>query len=233
MKKTSLLIACLMLSVSLAACGTSNKPDMGSQESSSQESISQESVSSESSEESSEVSESSSQSQPDESKEKPGDKKPDEKKPEDKKPQAKKPENSKDIGKLTDALGKISKGANIPSADIFALNKSNFKDYSFISWVKGIEAACSETSISSSPHSMVLVKCKDGNGKEIAKKIAAKADLNKWLCVQAETGKVIYNDHYVLMVMTFKDAYGKIKDNFTKLVGDNNLQTLDIKSASK
>ena len=232
MKKTSLLISCILLSLSLAACGSGNKPEAGSLESNSQESVSQESVSRESSEESSEAQESSSQSQAGESKEKPGDKKPDEKKPEEKKPEAKEPEKTKNIGKLTEALGKISKGANIPAADIFALKKSNFKDYSFISWVDGIEAACSETSISSSPHSMVLIKCKNGNGKEIAQKIAAKADLNKWLCVQAETGKVIYNDKYVLMVMTFKDAYGKIKDNFTKLVGDNNLKILDIKGTS-
>ena len=40
----------------------------------------------------------------------------------------------------------------------------------------------------------------------------------------------MYTDKYVLMVMTYKDAYEGIKSNFEKLVGVE-VQTIDMKKS--
>lgn len=51
-------------------------------------------------------------------------------------------------------------------------------------------------------------------------RIITKADPRKWICVGAEISKVLYTNNYVLMVMTYKDAYEGIKENFEKIIGE-------------
>ena len=132
--------------------------------------------------------------------------------------------------KVTDLMGKICKDTKAPANEIFELDKKSFELYSFIKWTDGIEAACSEGQISTDAHSLVLIRANGADTKAIAEDIAAKADPRKWICVGAEVGKVLYTDKYVLMVMTYKDAYEGIKSNFEKLVGVE-VQTIDMKKS--
>ena len=132
--------------------------------------------------------------------------------------------------KLTELLDKICKDTKAPANEIFELDKKNFELYSFIKWTDGIEAACSEGQISTDAHSLVLIRANGADAKVIAEEIAAKADPRKWICVGAEVGKVLYTDKYVLMVMTYKDAYEGIKSNFEKLVGSD-VQIVDMKKS--
>ena len=132
--------------------------------------------------------------------------------------------------KLTELLDKICKDTKAPANEIFELDKKSFELYSFIKWTDGIEAACSEGQISTDAHSLVLIRANGADTKTMALDIAAKADPRKWICVGAEVGKVLYTDKYVLMVMTYKDAYEGIKSNFEKLVGVE-VQTIDMKKS--
>ena len=139
-------------------------------------------------------------------------------------------ENDISGAKLTELLDKICKDTKAPANEIFELDKKNFELYSFIKWTDGIEAACSEGQISTDAHSLVLIRANGADTKTMALDIAAKADPRKWICVGAEVGKVLYTDKYVLMVMTYKDAYEGIKSNFEKLVGSD-VQIVDMKKS--
>lgn len=132
--------------------------------------------------------------------------------------------------KLTELLDRICKDTKVPANEIFELNKENFDLYSFTKWIDGIEAACSEGQITTDAHSLVLIRGNGADTKAMAEDIAAKADPRKWICVGAETSKVLYTDDYVLMVMTYKDAYEGIKANFEKLIGGE-VQIVDTKNS--
>lgn len=141
-----------------------------------------------------------------------------------------KPQNGE---KLADLIGKIVEGAELPPADVLDFDAKNFEDYSFIPWRDGIEASGSEGSTSSAAHSLVLVRSKEGKAEDLAKEMADKVDAQKWICVQPEVAKVLYTKDYALMAMTFEKTYEKVKENFQKMVGDEAVQELDIKSLAK
>ena len=132
--------------------------------------------------------------------------------------------------KLTELLDKICKDTKVPMSEIFELNKENFEIYSFIKWVDGIEASCSEGQISTDAHSLVLIRANGTDTKTIAEEIATKADPRKWICVGAETSKVLYTENYVLMVMTYKDTYEGIRANFEKLMGGE-VKVIEMKNS--
>lgn len=133
--------------------------------------------------------------------------------------------------KLGEVMNKITEGLELPSSDIFDLDKSNFKEYGFVDWVDGIEALCSEAMVSSVAHSMVLIKTNGQDSEKLAQGIADNADVRKWICAEAQVGKVLYTADYVFMVMTFSDSYDAIKANFENIVGANQVKVLDIKSS--
>lgn len=135
--------------------------------------------------------------------------------------------------KLTELLSKICEGTNAPANDVFDLDKESFEGYSFIKWVDGIEAACSEGQITTDAHSLVLIKANGADTKAIAEAIAKKADPRKWICVGAETGKVLYTDKYVLMVMTYERAFDGIKTNFEKLMGGDEVKVIEMEKSGK
>lgn len=122
--------------------------------------------------------------------------------------------------KLAELLEQMCRDTKVPTHEIFELNKENFELYSFIKWTDGLEAACSEGQISTDAHSLVLIRANGTDTKAMAEAIAAKADPRKWICVGAEISKVLYTNNYVLMVMTYKDAYEGIKENFEKIIGE-------------
>lgn len=133
--------------------------------------------------------------------------------------------------KLTDMIETVCKDVKLPEYEVFDLDESAFEAYGFVSWSDGIEAVCSEGKIMTNAHSLVLIRTNDVNSEELAKEIAEKADVRKWICVQAEVGKVLYTEHYVLMVMTYKDAFDGLKANFEKLLDSEEVKSLDIMSA--
>ena len=135
--------------------------------------------------------------------------------------------------KLTELLGKICENTNAPANDVFDLDKESFEGYSFIKWVDGIEAACSEGQITTDAHSLVLIKTNGVDAKTMAEDIAKKADPRKWICVGAEVGKVLYTDKYVLMVMTYERAFDGIKTNFEKLMGGDEVKVIDMEKSGK
>lgn len=122
--------------------------------------------------------------------------------------------------KLAELLEQMCRDTKVPAHEIFELNKENFELYSFIKWTDGLAAACSEGQISTDAHSLVLIRANGTDTKAMAEAIAAKADPRKWICVGAEISKVLYTNNYVLMVMTYKDAYEGIKENFEKIIGE-------------
>lgn len=127
-------------------------------------------------------------------------------------------------------LEKICKNVEVPASDYFALDKDNFKEYAFVAWKKGLEAACAEGKINTDTHSLVLIRTEAGESEALAKSIAQKADVRKWVCVEAEVGNVLYNDRYVLMIMSYKNSYEALKDNFEKTTGAT-AKVIEIQSA--
>ena len=134
--------------------------------------------------------------------------------------------------KLTELLEKICENTKVPANDIFELDKDSFEGYSFVKWTDGIEAVCSEGQITTDAHSLVLIKANGTDTDTMAEDIAKKADPRKWICVGAEVSKVLYNDKYVLMVMTYERAFDEIKANFEKLVGGD-IKVVDMEKSGK
>lgn len=135
--------------------------------------------------------------------------------------------------KVNEILSKVCEDTKAPANDVFDLNKESFEGYSFIKWVDGIEAACSEGQITTDAHSLVLIKTNGADAKAMAEDIAKKADPRKWICVGAEVGKVLYTDKYVLMVMTYERAFDGIKANFEKLMGGDEVKVIDMEKSGK
>ena len=130
---------------------------------------------------------------------------------------------------LKEILEKSLKDSKSPDSYTEKLDKSNFEEFSFISWQEGMEAILSESNINVDAHSVVLIKTTKNNSEEIAKSISEKADMSKWICVSAESGKVLYTKDYVLMIMSSKDTADKISNNFTEIFGKDNTKYFEIK----
>jgi hypothetical protein len=132
---------------------------------------------------------------------------------------------------LTAMMSEICQGVDLPESNTFTLDQSAFEAYSFAAWQEGVEAVCSEALINVVPHSLVLVKTQDGKAEDLAKEIADKANVRKWICVQAELGKVLYTDNYVFLMMTEEAVFDQLKANFEKATGAQESMVLDVKSA--
>jgi hypothetical protein len=132
---------------------------------------------------------------------------------------------------LKEMMSAICKGADIPPSDIFPVSRADFEGYAFVPWETGMEAVCSEGQITTAAHSLVLIRTGDTDTKTLAENIAGHADMRKWVCVEAEAGKVLYTDHYVLLIMTNQSAVDTITDNFGTLAGSAGVRSLDIKKA--
>lgn len=132
---------------------------------------------------------------------------------------------------LSEILKSIQKGVDLPASQDLKLDKSNFEDYSFAKWDNTYKAVASESEIMTNAHSLVLVKTEKGKAEKLAKDIAEKADVRKWICVEAELGKVLYNDEYVLLMMTYKKSYDGLKSNFEKAIKSTDLKEIQVKSA--
>ena len=104
----------------------------------------------------------------------------------------------------------------------YILDDASFESYTFVPYQEGIEGVSADPMITSIPHSLVLLKITDNDidGKELAKQIEENADLNKWICVSADSKKAIYKDGYIMFVMSDKDTV----DTFVKT-----FESMDLK----
>lgn len=128
-------------------------------------------------------------------------------------------------------MEEICQGLSLPESETIKLDASNFETYSFTSWQEGVEGVCSESLMNVIAHSLVLIRTEDGKAEALAQTIADKADVRKWICVQAEIGKVLYTDNYVFLIMTQEDVFDQLKANFEKATGVAESKVLEVKSA--
>lgn len=130
---------------------------------------------------------------------------------------------------LQQMLDTITKGTDLPQTSVFVLDKSNFEAYSFMPWEEGIESVCQEGMMTTTAHSLVLLKTNPDKAEEWAKAIAKKANPLKWICVGAESSQVLYTKEYILLAMTYDSEMPTIEKNFKALVGQE-VQSITIEA---
>lgn len=130
--------------------------------------------------------------------------------------------------KLEEFMKKILGDLELPDTELRTLDQSNFEAYAFVPWQEGLEAVNSESLITTIPHSLVLTRASSADTEVLAKSIAKNANPSKWICVFAETSKVLYSDDYVLLVMSFDKEAQAIISQFKNLFGSENVHSLDI-----
>ena len=80
------------------------------------------------------------------------------------------------------------------------------------------EAIASEPAVSSIAYSVVLVRMNEGADIEAAKtKIKDSVDPRKWICVEAETVKVVNRGDVILLIMASADNAKNVEEAFNKL----------------
>ena len=80
------------------------------------------------------------------------------------------------------------------------------------------EALASESMTGSIPHSVVLVRVKDGaNVDAIKEKIEDSVNPRKWICVEAEDVEVESKGNLIILIMSSESATEKIENSFKNL----------------
>ena len=80
------------------------------------------------------------------------------------------------------------------------------------------EAIASEPAVSSIAYSVVLVRMNKGADIEAAKtKIKDSVDPRKWICVEAETVKVVNRGDVILLIMASEKNAKNVEEAFNKL----------------
>ncbi|MDO5027551.1 MAG: hypothetical protein Q4E50_06945 [Tissierellia bacterium] len=132
--------------------------------------------------------------------------------------------------KLTEMIEEITQGIELPDSAVYDLDDELFEAYAFTKKEEGLEGVASEAQISTLAHSLVLIRSKDPNTEELAKNLSENANTRKWICVEAETGKVLYGDNYVFLVMTNEASYEGLKANFEKVTGIKEAKVLNVEA---
>lgn len=97
------------------------------------------------------------------------------------------------------------------------LNDENFVNYAFIEDVNYSDALASESMITSTAHSVVLIRLEDAKDSEIVvEELKEKANPRKWICVEAENTYVLSKGDLVVLIMS-NELAPKIKENFENL----------------
>ena len=104
-----------------------------------------------------------------------------------------------------------------PPYEIIPLVEENFEYYSFIPYDESLTAVAADALVRVAPHSTVVIRADGGNGPELADRIIRNANPNKWASVGAETVYVAYTDHYVILVMSYRDTADAIIRNFKNM----------------
>ena len=80
------------------------------------------------------------------------------------------------------------------------------------------EALASESMTGSIPHSVVLVRVKDGaNVEAIKEKIEENVNPRKWICVEAEEVEVESQGNLIILIMSSESTVEKIENSFKNL----------------
>ena len=80
------------------------------------------------------------------------------------------------------------------------------------------EALASESMTGSIPHSVVLVRVKDGaNVEQIKEKIENSVNPRKWICVEAEEVEVESKGNLIILIMSSESTTEKIENTFKNL----------------
>lgn len=115
---------------------------------------------------------------------------------------------------LSDVVDDLLIDVDVPAYEAITLDEETFSSFAFIPYEEGITAIAADALVNITPHSLVVIRTDNSNGKELADEIIKNADPNKWLCVGSETVNVGYTDNYVVLVMSYKDVAKDIMDNF-------------------
>lgn len=120
---------------------------------------------------------------------------------------------------IVDELYKGYSEEDLPALETNELtDPETFEWITFIPYVDGYEAVCSEPMMSSIAHSVVLVRVPDGTDVESVRS-AIEANLNpaKWVCVEAEKTAVIAHNNTILLIMSTVERVDTISANFNAL----------------
>lgn len=141
---------------------------------------------------------------------------------------------------LIDLTNSLCDGvSNLPQYEAVALDKNNFEYFAFVPYAQGYEAVAADALVNIEAHSLVLIHLNEDNTKELAEKILANANPNKWLCVGAKKVNVAYSSHYIMLVMSSDELTNALTENFklmchklydgevTVLSADNNIREFE------
>lgn len=121
---------------------------------------------------------------------------------------------------LEDVVAELYQGIDVPVYETVPLDPENFEYFTFIPYQENLSAVEADALVSITAHSLVVIHTEDGNGAELAEKVAEKADPNKWLCVRADKVSVAYTDHYVVLVMSDREMVEDVMENFKAMAKD-------------
>lgn len=132
---------------------------------------------------------------------------------------------------IPDIIATICKDVDLPAYEVVKLDKATFESFAFAPYQDVYTAYQADALVNISAHSLVVIHSDDGGTKDLAETIQSNAALNKWLCVFAESGKVLYTDHYVVLMMSTTDAVDQMAQNFQGMTGaldDGTITVLEL-----
>lgn len=109
---------------------------------------------------------------------------------------------------------------NLPESEPARLTSENFEFFSFVPYKEGYEGIQADALVGAIPHSVVLVRVPEDEGKTVAENMLQNADPRKWICVEAEKTVVDYHGGTILMVLSSGEIANAILTNFKALYGE-------------
>ena len=98
------------------------------------------------------------------------------------------------------------------------IKDENIENYLGTKDIEYEEVLASESAAGSIPHSVVLVRMKDGaNIEEAKKEIEENANPRKWICVEAEDVVVKNKGNLIILIMSSTNNIKKIENSFDNL----------------
>ncbi len=108
---------------------------------------------------------------------------------------------------------------DLPKYEAVELTEENFEFFAFLPYEEGFEGLEADALISSTPHSVVLVRVPADRAEDAAAAIEENADPRKWICVEAEKTVVRQYGGTILLVMSSGEIANAILRNFDALAG--------------
>ena len=131
-----------------------------------------------------------------------------------------KPEDNILEGELEDIIEKIYSISEVelPQTDLTEVTSENSKYFLGTDNIEFAEALASEPLMGSTPHSLVLLRAKDGADiDEIKAEIKNNVDPRKWICVGVDPEKVIVDNIDNLIILIMDNESEKLHEAFLSL----------------